>query len=179
MQANLPKRLADVIRLTSDSETVTELISGDVVKRALPTRAHDIVVERLQRLITGHVDLVDFGAVFRLPWPLELSKFDVVRPDLFVMAWDTGTLDVDGVTGAPGLIVEVADDVTRERDLGEKRRLYQWSGVAEYWVVDPAQRMVAAWTKGRNGFDPMPVDPASITSVLLAELTIAFGQIFD
>lgn len=179
MQMNVPKRLADVIRTTVDGDSVTELISGDVVTRTLPSPQHDEIVARLQRLIIERVDTVDYGAVFRLPWPLELSKFDVVRPDLFVMAWEAGTFEVDGVTGAPSLIVEVADEETRVRDLGEKRRLYQWAGVSEYWLVDPADRSVQAWTEGRNGFDPLPVEPTAITSLLLPGLSMRFDQIFN
>ena len=41
------------------------------------------------------------------------------------------------MTGAPDIVVEIGSPSTRRRDQTIKRRLYETSGVEEYWVVDP------------------------------------------
>jgi Uma2 family endonuclease len=41
------------------------------------------------------------------------------------------------VGGVPDLVIEVGSPGTRKRDETIKRRLYECTGVREYWVVDP------------------------------------------
>ena len=49
------------------------------------------------------------------------------------------------VRGTPNLVVEVGSPVTRKRDETIKRRLYERSGVTEYWVVDPELEVVRVY----------------------------------
>jgi Uma2 family endonuclease len=64
-------------------------------------------------------------------------------PDIFI--WDPALapLDLDGPipAGAVNLVIEVSSS-TLSDDLGEKRADYAAAGVAEYWVVDVARRIV-------------------------------------
>ena len=53
-------------------------------------------------------------------------------------------MDADNCKGAPDLIAEVLSPKTRRRDLVEKRTAYERTGVAEYWIVDPAAGAVDA-----------------------------------
>ena len=46
------------------------------------------------------------------------------------------------VESVPDLVVEVLSPATRANDLGPKRREYIAGGVAELWLVDPAERTV-------------------------------------
>ena len=60
--------------------------------------------------------------------------------------------DPDGkhVTGAPDLVVEIGSPGTRKRDETIKRRLYERSGVSEYWVVDPDLDVVRIYRNQRR-----------------------------
>ncbi len=51
-------------------------------------------------------------------------------------------LTVKHVAGVPQLVVEIGSPGTRRRDDTLKRRLYERTGVDEYWVVDPTADVI-------------------------------------
>jgi len=78
------------------------------------------------------------GQVFTAPLDVLLSPFDIVEPDLFVVTGDqAGILTEKNVQGPPALVIEVLSKNTRKRDAQTKRRLFERTGVREYWLVDP------------------------------------------
>jgi Uma2 family endonuclease len=178
MNGAVSARLADQIRRTSEPGEIVELISGEIVRRSAPPREHAAIVAKLHAPLSEHVDKHDLGAVFQLPWPLELSKFDVVRPDLYFTALQRSVPEADGVRGAPELVVEVISPETRERDRGEKKRLYLWSGVFEYWLVDPEHRTFTAMQKGKNSFEPIEHDGLRFNSVLIEDFSLDLESLF-
>lgn len=83
--------------------------------------------------------------VFTAPFDVRLPKngekeddkiYTVVQPDICLVC-DPAKLDERGCLGAPDMIVEVLSPSTRKHDLNDKYRLYEASGVKEYWVVEP------------------------------------------
>ena len=66
----------------------------------------------------------------------------VVQPDIFVVCDESKLKDVKSVIGSPDLIIEILSASTASRDLVTKFRLYQKSGVQEYWIVDPDSKTV-------------------------------------
>ena len=44
------------------------------------------------------------------------------------------------VDGAPDIAVEIVATESQSRDYGNKKALYERSGVREYWIIDPLQR---------------------------------------
>ena len=67
-----------------------------------------------------------------------LSFHDVVEPDLLFVAADQKDILTDkNVQGPPALVIEVLSKSTRKRDAQTKRRLFERTGVREYWLVDP------------------------------------------
>lgn len=68
----------------------------------------------------------------------------VVQPDLFVVC-DPSKLDERGCLGSPDFIVEILSPSTRTKDLNEKFDLYEETGVREYWVVFPTDRVIQCW----------------------------------
>lgn len=51
----------------------------------------------------------------------------------------------DWVRGAPDLVVEILSPSTAKKDRGVKLKLYRRQRVAEYWIVDPDERVVEVW----------------------------------
>jgi hypothetical protein len=86
------------------------------------------------------------GRVFYAPFDVVFSRFDVVEPDLLYLSNERAgsVLTPDNVRGTPELVIEIGSPSTRARDETTKRRLYEWAGVSEYWVVDPELDLIRA-----------------------------------
>jgi Uma2 family endonuclease len=86
------------------------------------------------------------------------------------------------VQGAPEIVIEIGSKSTRKRDETIKRRLYERSGVSEYWVVDPEIDVVRVYRRGMDGFD-RPIELRAdqgdaLTTPLLPGLTLPLARIF-
>lgn len=170
----------DAVRGLPEDGKTYELLGGELIEREPPTIAHEKLLARLHKKLSKHVDDGDLGAVFRHPWPVELSKYDLVRPDIYLVTLArSGVVTPDAVRGAPELVVEVLSPASRERDLGEKLRLYAWAGVFEYWALDPEARIFAAKRKATQGYADLPVEPDRYRSDLLPDLVLDLAWLFD
>jgi Uma2 family endonuclease len=114
-----------------------------------------------------------------------------VVPDiLFVAAKREEILTEKNVQGPPDLMVEVLSPGSRRIDEVRKYRLYQRTGVQEYWVVDPRRNRVTihrrnrrrgGLTRGNRGFaDPLvlaaPAD--QLTTPLLPGFSASLSEVF-
>ncbi|MCL2753234.1 MAG: Uma2 family endonuclease [Defluviitaleaceae bacterium] len=75
---------------------------------------------------------------------LTLSDKDMVHPDVAVVC-DADKIKMDGIHGAPDLIVEILSPSTSKRDRGYKFNLYEKHGVTEYWMVDTKNRTITVY----------------------------------
>ena len=89
-----------------------------------------------------------FHAPFDVRLPRRKEKDEeidtVVQPDLCVIC-DPTRLDAQGCKGAPDLVVEIISPATAKKDLAEKYNLYEKSGVKEYWVVFPKDKVLQVY----------------------------------
>ncbi len=65
----------------------------------------------------------------------------VVRPDLLVLC-DSAKLDGKRVRGGPDLALEIVSPSSGSHDAIRKRRLYEGASVKEFWLVQPADKLV-------------------------------------
>jgi Uma2 family endonuclease len=115
-----------------------EILDGDEVVSPSPRTKHQRVVLELAFLLRKHVRRHGLGEVFIAPFDVVLSDHDIVQPDvLFVSDARLDLVDEENCKGAPDLVCEVLSESTRRTDLVRKRRLYERTGVAEYWALDP------------------------------------------
>src|SRR5688572_359485 len=117
-----------------------ELMDGEhYVTPSLPNIRHQTILGNLYFLIRTWLDQHPVGLAFMAPLDFVFTQFDVVEPDLLFVSTNRAAdiLTAEHVTGAPDIVVEIGSPSTRKRDETIKRRLYERSGVSEYWVVDP------------------------------------------
>lgn len=129
----------DDLLLLQDDGRRHEIIDGEHYVTPTPNVRHQRLVGRLFFEISLHLrSNPGAGQLFTAPLDVVLSFFDVVEPDLlFVAADQTAILTDKNVQGPPALLVEVLSKSTRKHDAQTKRRLFERTGVREYWLVDP------------------------------------------
>lgn len=132
---------------TPDDGNRYEIIGGELIVSPAPILDHQDVVSELLMLLRLFVSTNRLGRVFTSPIDVRLSPHNTVQPDIVFISRDRlHILRRAFVDGAPDLVIEVLSDRTRGIDLVRKRALYALTGVAEYWIVDLADRTVMVLT---------------------------------
>jgi len=159
-----------------------ELIRGHLVMSPSPTVQHQRLVRRVSRALDDHVQRSDAGGeVLFAPMDVHLSDDTVVQPDvLYVSADRADRIGEQEITGAPDLVMEVVVSSTSHRDVFDKKRLYEESGVCEYWIVDPDSETVEVHTLTDEGLSlhQRHVGAGTAASALLDGCAVDLAALF-
>jgi Uma2 family endonuclease len=131
-----------------------ELIDGEHYVTPSPIPRHQRMAGNLYWLLRLFLEEHPIGEVFFAPLDVVLSHFDVVVPDLLYMSTEraSNVLTQAHVRGTPELVIEIGSPGTRKRDETIKRRLYERSGVREYWIVDPKLDVIRVYRLEGDSF---------------------------
>jgi Uma2 family endonuclease len=114
------------------------LIDGEHYVTPSPNTKHQSISANLTAMLWIYLKQHRVGQVFAAPLDVVFSGLDVVEPDILYISHErAGVLTDQHVRGAPDLVVEILSPGTRKTDEITKRKLYERSGVREYWVIDP------------------------------------------
>ena len=141
--------------LFPDDGKLHELIDGEHYVTPSPNMRHQAILGVLHGLIWSYLEQHATGSVFVPRFDVVLSEHDVVEPDLLYISRTRAAdvLSAQHVRGAPDLVVEIGSPSTRKRDETIKRRLYERSGVTEYWVIDPDVDIVRVYRRMGDRFE--------------------------
>ena len=130
---------AEFLRIPDDGKR-HELIDGVHYVTPSPKLSHQELVGRLHLAIGIFLSTRrHLGRLFLSRLDVVMSDYDVVEPDLLFVSGDQlDILTEANVQGAPALVIEVLSRSTRRRDEVIKRKLFDETGVREYWLVDRA-----------------------------------------
>jgi Uma2 family endonuclease len=161
-----------------------ELIDGEHYVTPSPNTRHQRISGRLYLLIANWLGEHPIGQIFYAPFDVVFSHFDIVEPDLLYMSHARAAeiLTDKHVAGVPELVIEIGSPTTRRRDETLKRRLYQRTGVDEYWVVDPDLDAIRVFRRAGTSF-ARPVELSAeagdvLTTPLLPGLEIPLDRVF-
>ena len=161
-----------------------ELIMGKIFKISpAPTSKHQHVVSVLNatiyQFLKGKSCRV-FPAPFDVILPIQNISNNVVQPDVTVIC-NPEIITEKGCEGVPDLVVEVISKSSVTRDLHEKYKLYELTGIKEYWVVHPQDKTLIIFVLNANGHyqtsKPLTRGDAAI-STILPGLTIDLNELF-
>jgi Uma2 family endonuclease len=161
-----------------------ELIDGEHYVTPSPNTKHQRVSGNLHLLIGSWLEIHQVGRVFYAPYDVVFSNFDVVEPDLLYLSNErmAEVVTPQHVRGAPEIVIEIGSPGTRKRDETIKKRLYERSGVSEYWVIDPELDVVRVYRRGEDGFgraiELSSEADDSLTTPLLPGLEMPLRRIF-
>ena len=161
-----------------------ELIGGEHYVTAAPFRKHQDSSGNLYRLLSVFIYDHRLGRLYHTPFAVVLSDEDVVHPDIVFVSNERSPILTDrGATGAPDLVIEILSESTRKTDETVKRKLYEWAGVLEYWVVDPILETVKVYRLNGGIYEriaELSVEAGGrLETPLLPGLTIALDKIFE
>ena len=186
MQTHDPvqKLTYDDFLLFPDDGKRHELIDGEHYVSPSPNIRHQRISLRLALIVGSWLETHPVGELFHAPLDVVFTLFDVVEPDLLYVsnARATEILTEAHVAGAPEIVIEIASRETRKRDETIKKRLYERSAVAEYWVVDPERDAIRVYTRGKRGFGGARELSAEagdvLTTPLLPGLEVPLARVF-
>jgi Uma2 family endonuclease len=174
--------LAEFIDAEAEDGFMYELARGVVVVTEVPGINHGRTVRRLARLFIlfdeEHPGIIQYtagGGECRLRLPGMQSDR---HPDqaVYLTPPPSGPSPWDRWT--PAIVVEVVSEGGEQRDYIEKREEYLRAGVLEYWILDPARRLLTVLRRANDVWEEVPVpDGAEYRTHLLAGLVVRPGEL--
>jgi Uma2 family endonuclease len=172
----------DCVKLPDDGNRY-EIIDGELYVQAAPVPKHQFIVANLIFAFTAHFRAHGGGRALGAPLDIVLADDRIVQPDVVVITDDrAGIIGSKNVQGAPNLVVEVLSAGNRRYDEIQKRKVYESSGVEEYWIVDPEVELMKIYRASRGAFvlaGEIDTDTGgTITTPLLPRFAVDVREIF-
>lgn len=73
------------------------------------------------------------------------NQMNVFEPYLTIVC-DLSKLDERGCKGSPEMVIEITSPLTARKDKVDKFNKYEQAGIKEYWIVEPAEKVVSVFT---------------------------------
>ncbi|MEW6447339.1 MAG: Uma2 family endonuclease [Bacillota bacterium] len=158
-----------------------QLIGGEFVLTPAPGTYHQIIAMRLGVQMVNFVSSEERGIVLFAPVDVYLEETETYQPDIIFIARERmEIIEPARVNGAPDLVVEILSPATAYYDLRKKYKVYEKSGVKEYWIVDPEEKSVQVFvlTDGKFALDQDVAGQGAVSSRLLEGFTVSLESIF-
>lgn len=136
--------------LAYQEEPREELLGGRIYMMSSPTVNHSQIASNIYYAFRSYLKGKTCRA-FGDGVDVYLTENDRVIPDAMIVC-NKNIIRLDGIHGAPDLIVEVLSPGTAKNDRGYKKNLYETAGVKEYWIVDPISHSIEVYILANGKF---------------------------
>ncbi|HZX72774.1 MAG TPA: Uma2 family endonuclease [Cyclobacteriaceae bacterium] len=146
-----------------------QLINGELIMSPSPVSLHQRVLLKLVEELGAIIKKSNSGELFISPLDVYFDDENIFQPDIFFIAKDNPaqTDDHDWVRGIPDLIIEILSPSNAYYDTQKKMRVYEKYGVQEYFIVDPEDKMVTAYSIIEEKYKEQYREEGKIKSSLL------------
>ena len=171
-----PYRLRDYDQLPDQPRH--ELVFGRLYVTPSPFPPHQVVSEVLGRLLGRIADAAD-GLVFHAPLDIVLADHSVVQPDLIYFSAARLPVGDARIEAAPDLVIEILSPGTARFDRTEKRDLYAFFGVKEYWLVDQQRRQIEFLINAAGSFVAVAPVAGRYRSPVIPEIVLVVSELWQ
>lgn len=186
--SNVEKKYTYAHYLAFPDDERWEIIDGVPYMQSAPTWQHQRISGELFRQISNYL-LHKSCEVFASPFDLRLSEEEVIdedvpnviQPDLVVIC-DKSQLKGTGSFGVPSLVIEILSPSTAKTDRLIKFKMYEKSGVKEYWIVEPDLKLVSVFIlqdNNRYGRTELYTEIDQVKVSIFPDLVIDLNTVFD
>lgn len=162
-----PRTPMDIFKSLPEGTRV-QLIEDVIMMEPCPAYSHQNMLLEILMPIANFIRSHRLGKVLFAPFDVYLDQENVFRPDMFFISRERlHLIKKNGLHGAPDLVAEVLSPSTSRYDRKDKKRVYEHSGVKEYWIIDPDTHMVQGFRLIDDIFKAFPSARGMIRSALL------------
>jgi Uma2 family endonuclease len=157
-----------------------EIIDGTHYRSPAPSTKHQTVSRRLQFQLYRQIEETKLGLVFDAPTDVELSKHDILQPDIIVVMNDRRRMVLPKrIVGVPNLVVEILSESNPSQDRVLKFEMYQRVGLPEYWIVDPEEESIEQWTIQNGAYQMQSTSRERIESRTLPGIAVELANLWQ
>jgi len=159
-----------------------QLIEGELVMSPAPIPSHQITLQNISDTLGPFVRKNKLGKVIVSPIDVYLSDTDTFQPDIIFLSNERlSRIGEKRIEGAPDLVIEILSPSTGYYDLTHKKRMYEVSGVLEFWSVDYSERAIEVFENSNGEFQLIAKtrERGIIQSKLLPGFTIETADVFE
>jgi Uma2 family endonuclease len=166
--------------LALDTNHLIEFSNGHLEFLPMPTQSHQFIVLFLYRALWAFVNERAWGTVLVAPLRLRIRPRKYREPDVVFLAAEHDALRGEQYWLGADLVMEVVSPDDPERDYIEKRADYAEAGIAEYWIVDPARRLITVLALVGEAYEPAGefTPGMEATSRLLSGFAVDVAEVF-
>lgn len=138
----------DYLKLPEEPGCRFEILEGFLVKEPSPSVHHQRVCRELVGQMKDFFDGFDpEGELFFAPLDVTLTTRNVLQPDiLFVSGTRREIMRQERIDGPCDLVVEIMSPANRRKDRLQKMEIYRRAGIPHYWLADPEESTLEAFT---------------------------------
>ncbi len=158
-----------------------QLIGGQLVLTPAPEPYHQKVSLKIASDLFRFVTENGLGEVFNAPVDVYLTDTETYQPDIiYISKENTGIIREKKIEGPPDLVIEILSPSTAYYDMKHKKKVYERTGVKEYWLVDPMEKSVEIYENTDKGFvlTERKVVKGKVASKLLKGFSLNTEDIF-
>ncbi len=158
-----------------------QLIGGELVMSPSPVPYHQIISGRIEFELMKFVKERKLGEVIDAPMDVYLSETETYQPDIiFISNERLSIIGEKKIEGAPDLVIEILSESTAYYDLRYKKRVYERTGVKEYWIVDPIEKSIEVYENVNGEFRiySQAIEKGRVNSKLLERFGVELEKVF-
>lgn len=159
-----------------------QLIGGELIMTPSPVPYHQIISRKIGFELVKFVEERKLGEVIYAPMDVYLSETETYQPDIiFISKERLNIIGEKKIEAAPDLVIEILSESTAYYDLKHKKRIYESSGVKEYWIVDPMEKSIEVYENINSEFKihSQALKSGRVSSKLLEGFGVDVEKIFE